>query len=782
MEDKGPGVIGSLLEQRYRVDALLARGGMSAVYRGLDTRLDRPVAIKVMDPRFAADPAFVERFEREARSAAKIHHPNVVAVHDQGLDGDNVYLVMELVTGATLRDLLAERGALPAPLAVAIMEPVLSALGAAHRAGLIHRDVKPENVLIGTGGVVKVADFGLVRAISSVGTTKSSVILGTVSYLSPEQVTTGAATARGDVYSAGIVLYETLTGNAPYRGDNALSVAYRHVNDDVPPPSATVAGIPPMLDDLVVRCTRREAGARPADGAAFLMELQHVRTALNLPRMRVPVPTPMPDETIAVPDVGTTSGVLPVPPRGAPPEVHDGQDVLETAVVAHAPGSTAAHAPGSPVAPVPGSPVAPVPGGMAAQAPGGAVNTPGHGVASAPGGTPVQDLDPEATVRVRPVESPVASAQAMTPGQSATVVRHVPNGFSAAGPQGTRAMLRSDLEKVVEHARQYPPVEYPPSGPQPLPYATGHPPTGPQAVPRAPVRKRPRWLVPSIVGVVVLALVATGIWWFSDGRYSEVPSLVGQQTAAAEQAVRDAGLTPKIVTVRDNRVAAGQVISTDPGAGAQALRGDQVELTVSAGRPVVPDVPAGSTPEAAEAALRDAELQPQRDDGKNVYDDKAPKGTLVRLEPASGTEVDLGQRVVLVLSRGPQPKQVPDVRGKTRDEAFQALTSAGFQPFDGPAEFNGDVDSGRVIRTDPGPGTQVEADGNKRVSVVVSNAVTVPDLNQKTVDEATALLRPLGLTLALRFPAGGGGRIFTQEPNAGAKVQAGTTITVFAFG
>ena len=264
-------MIGSLLEQRYRVDALLARGGMSAVYRGLDTRLDRPVAIKVMDPRFAADPAFVERFEREARSAAKIHHPNVVAVHDQGLDGENVYLVMELVTGGTLRDLLAERGALPAPLAVAIMEPVLSALAAAHRAGLIHRDVKPENVLIGTGGVVKVADFGLVRAISSVGTTKSSVILGTVSYLSPEQVTTGAATARGDVYSAGIVLYETLTGTAPYRGDNALSVAYRHVNDDVPPPSLTVPGIPPMLDELVVRCTRREAGARPADGAAFYL-------------------------------------------------------------------------------------------------------------------------------------------------------------------------------------------------------------------------------------------------------------------------------------------------------------------------------------------------------------------------------------------------------------------------------------------------------------------------------------------------------------------------------
>jgi serine/threonine-protein kinase len=141
VEDSGPDLVGALLEQRYRVDALLARGGMSAVYRGLDTRLDRPVAIKVMDRRFAADQQFVERFEREARSAAKIHHPNVVAVHDQGLDGDHVFLVMELVDGGTLRDLLTERGALGVQLAVSVMEPVLAALAAAHRAGLVHRDV-----------------------------------------------------------------------------------------------------------------------------------------------------------------------------------------------------------------------------------------------------------------------------------------------------------------------------------------------------------------------------------------------------------------------------------------------------------------------------------------------------------------------------------------------------------------------------------------------------------------------------------------------------------------
>ncbi|HEY0640887.1 MAG TPA: protein kinase, partial [Pseudonocardiaceae bacterium] len=268
---------------------------MSTVYRGLDTRLERPVAIKVMDPRFSGDRSFLDRFIREARATAKLRHPSVVAVHDQGLDrdpgGDHVYLVMELVDGGTLRDLLRQRRELPVPLALAVLEPVLSALAAAHREGLVHRDIKPENVLIGRGGEVKVADFGLVRAMAESGTTSDSMILGTVAYLSPEQVATGAADARSDVYSAGIVLYEMLTGAPPYSGDTALSVAYRHVNEDAPPPSRVASGIPPLLDQLVVRATRRDPRDRPDDAAAFLNALQRVRTQLEVPR--VPVPSPI---------------------------------------------------------------------------------------------------------------------------------------------------------------------------------------------------------------------------------------------------------------------------------------------------------------------------------------------------------------------------------------------------------------------------------------------------------------------------------------------------------
>ncbi|MDQ3990519.1 MAG: protein kinase, partial [Actinomycetota bacterium] len=312
------GLVGVLLDGRYRVGAVLARGGMSTVYRGVDVRLDRPVAIKVMAPGFAGDPAFLQRFEREARASARLHHPGVVDVFDQGIDrsptGDHVFLVMELVSGGTLRDLLAERGALPVALALSVAEQVLSALAVAHRAGLVHRDVKPENVLIGPGGVVKVADFGLVRAVAEASTTTGDVILGTVAYLSPEQVATGAADPRSDVYATGVLLYELLTGRPPYTGDTALSVAYRHVNDDVPPPSSVLPDLPPRLDELVVGATRRDPALRPEDASAFLLALRRVRSELDVPRMRVPVPGQVP--TAAAHDPATSTAAGEVGPRG----------------------------------------------------------------------------------------------------------------------------------------------------------------------------------------------------------------------------------------------------------------------------------------------------------------------------------------------------------------------------------------------------------------------------------------------------------------------------------
>ncbi|QCH23522.1 protein kinase domain-containing protein [Mycobacteroides salmoniphilum] len=283
-------MVGAVLDSRYRIETPIATGGMSTVYRGLDTRLDRPVAVKVMDSRYASDTGFLARFRLEARAVARLRHPGLVAVFDQGMDGRHPFLVMELVDGGTLRELLRERGPMPPHAVAAVFNPMLGGLAVAHRSGLVHRDVKPENVLISDDGEVKLADFGLVRAVAEAGITSTSVILGTAAYLSPEQVRTGSAGPRSDVYSAGILMYELLTGSTPFTGDTPLALAYQRIDRDVPAPSETIDGIPEEFDELVLRATSRDPDARYADAAQMGAELDAIATDLHLPSFRVPAP------------------------------------------------------------------------------------------------------------------------------------------------------------------------------------------------------------------------------------------------------------------------------------------------------------------------------------------------------------------------------------------------------------------------------------------------------------------------------------------------------------
>jgi serine/threonine-protein kinase len=248
------------------------------------------VALKVMDSRYSGDQQFLTRFQLEARSVARLKDPGLVAVYDQGLDARHPFLVMELVEGGTLRELLAERGPMPPHAVAAVLRPVLGGLASAHRAGLVHRDVKPENVLISDQGEVKIVDFGLVRAVAEAGITSASVILGTAAYLSPEQVKDGNAGPRSDVYATGIVAYELLTGQTPFSGDTALSVAYQRLDTDVPPPSSVISGVPSQFDELVQRATSRDPASRYADAHDMGVELDAIVDALHLPDFRVPSP------------------------------------------------------------------------------------------------------------------------------------------------------------------------------------------------------------------------------------------------------------------------------------------------------------------------------------------------------------------------------------------------------------------------------------------------------------------------------------------------------------
>ncbi|MDH6433649.1 beta-lactam-binding protein with PASTA domain/serine/threonine protein kinase [Streptomyces sp. SAI-144] len=312
-------LVGQVLDGRYRVDARIAVGGMATVYRALDTRLDRVLALKVMHPALAADGVFVERFIREAKSVARLAHPNVVQVFDQGTDGSYVYLAMEYVAGCTLRDVLRERGALQPRAALDILEPVLAALGAAHRAGFVHRDMKPENVLIGDDGRVKVADFGLVRSVDTV-TSTTGAVLGTVSYLSPEQIEQpGTADARVDVYACGVVLYEMLTGDRPHDGDSPAVVLYKHLHEDVPPPSAVVPGLPYELDELVASATARTPDLRPYDAVALLAQTREAHGRLSADQLDAVPPQALSAEyagaenrTSVIPRTLTVPRLLPV--------------------------------------------------------------------------------------------------------------------------------------------------------------------------------------------------------------------------------------------------------------------------------------------------------------------------------------------------------------------------------------------------------------------------------------------------------------------------------------
>ncbi len=324
-------VIGRTIDRRYAVGERIARGGMASVYEGLDLRLDRKVAVKVMHPHLGDDEHFRERFIQEAKAAARLAHPNVVNTYDQGDDDGLAWLVMELVPSITLRDLLAERGRITSEQALDVLEAILAGLAAAHRAGIVHRDLKPENILLAHDGRIKIGDFGLARAATQ-NTATGKALLGTIAYLSPELVTRGLADARSDIYAVGIMLFEMLTGQQPFVGDEPMQIAFQHANEQVPLPSSVAPGVPEALDSLVHWATQRDPNLRPSDAAEMLAELHAVRErGLDTPTTVMPF--------VSEDDRSTTVIDRPRPQRrrqlvAEPEVVHDGGDGVATTALA----------------------------------------------------------------------------------------------------------------------------------------------------------------------------------------------------------------------------------------------------------------------------------------------------------------------------------------------------------------------------------------------------------------------------------------------------------------
>ncbi|MFJ8583345.1 Stk1 family PASTA domain-containing Ser/Thr kinase [Streptomyces sp. NPDC093595] len=533
---------GRLLDGRYRVEDRIAVGGMATVYRAVDTRLDRVLALKVMHPALATDATFVERFIREAKSVARLSHPNVVGVFDQGADGAYVYLAMEYVAGCTLRDVLRERGALRPRAALDILEPVLAALGAAHRAGFVHRDMKPENVLIGDDGRVKVADFGLVRAVGSATNTTGSV-LGTVSYLAPEQIEHGAADTRTDVYACGVVLYEMLTGAKPHSGDTPAQVLYQHLNADVPAPSAAVPGLAVELDELVASATARNPEVRPHDAVALLAQAREARAALADEQLDLAPPqehAPAGDRAGDRDGDGEGAGaddVTSVISRPLPPP--DPQDAVQHTSRLEAP------------APPPPAPVGPGP----------VVRNPRRGLIAA-------------LIAVLLVLGAGAGVWYINSGQ----FTRVPTVLGQTQAQAEKRLRDAGLE-VEQVKRDF-------SGA----YERG---TVMAADPAPGERIRGN-------GSVTLT-VSRG------PETVKVPDLEGKPLAEAKRELAGLGLAPGVITREFSReIERGAVISTDPAPGTQRSPDSAVALVVSKGAPVgVPDV-TGDRVEDATRTLEDA--------------------------------------------------------------------------------------------------------------------------------------------------------------------------------
>jgi len=612
-------LVGQVLDGRYRVDARIAAGGMATVYRALDTRLDRVLALKVMHPALAADGSFVERFIREAKSVARLAHPNVVQVFDQGTDGSYVYLAMEYVAGCTLRDVLRERGALHPRAALDILEPVLAALGAAHRAGFVHRDMKPENVLIGDDGRVKVADFGLVRAVDTV-TSTTGAVLGTVSYLAPEQIEHGTADPRVDVYACGVLLHEMLTGAKPHRGDTPAQVLYRHLHEDVPPPSAAVPGLAFELDELVVSATARNPELRPADAAALLGEVLRARSVLGPAQLDAVPPGALTsadgghdtaeDRTSVIPRPLTVMRPLPVnepddgPGRGFGGGGFDGEN-------------RTSRLESPPVPPAPAR-------GGSRRSRRGLIAVVAALLLVLGVGTGVWYINSGQFTKVPPVLSKTeAQARDQLDGAGLDVgkVRHAYSDTVAKG-------------RVVS------------SDPAPAERIRSH----------------------DAVSLTV-----------SDGPETvKVPDLKGQSLPDARARLQKEGLAAGMVT-RDfsEDVPKGQIVRTDPSAGTERHGGSAIALTVSRGRPVeVPEV-TGSSLEDARGELENAGLKVKVAEGRVASEFDA--GQVAAVSPGEGKQVAEGDTVTVTVSKGRKRVEVPDVVGDDAGDARKALEAAGFE-------------------------------------------------------------------------------------------------------
>ncbi|WP_435300234.1 Stk1 family PASTA domain-containing Ser/Thr kinase [Timonella sp. A28] len=649
-------LVGQLIDGRYLVQERIARGGMATVYKALDKRLDRTVALKVMHPHLAEGASgqnFVDRFQREARSAARLTHPGLVAVYDQGLDGEMSYLTLEFVEGTDLRKALEKNGTFSVGEALAIADDILDALALAHNNQLVHRDIKPENILISTENEVKITDFGLARAVTEVTSTTTGTILGTVAYLAPELVSTGACDTRSDVYAVGIMLYEMLTGRQPFVGESPINVAFQHVNHDVPSLSHSIPWVPNTLDVLVKQFTARIPDERPVNAAAALALLRSVQDDLSADVLAQRVARPLGRPGVLVDEDATTEHPI------VRVSEHDSPFELNNAVLTEAAAGTSPHESDSESHHFSSQPHPTV-----------ALSATQSETLSFTVPTPTSPQEDEAAVPSASVaKKPKKRRRALWLVMLVVLLGGAGYGgyywWNAIGP-GAYMVVPADISGVSEAdaLKQF----------DSLPL-------------RAVVTESFSDNIPE--GEIISADPSSGERIKKHSTVSLVVSLgieehavpkdmtgkTFNEVSAALEGVGFSNIVPDLKF--DTKIKKNTVMKMSVKEGAMLPHNTEIVVTVSNGpEPITVPQISGETKASAEKILATYELQPKYTE---QYSNSVAKGKVISQDPKQGTPGYRGDKVSVSVSLGPELVTVPAVEGMSSEEATQTLKDSGFK-------------------------------------------------------------------------------------------------------